>query len=93
MRALLGITNSIAVVLGAGCCSLLGMLPLTAVLIFLRDPQYFPTYLLAAVLSAPGLAALFAIYRDHPGLSSASARARRQAVDSMTEHGSLCRIG
>lgn len=87
MRALLGIANSIAVVLGAGCCSLLGMLPLVAVLIFLRDPQYFPTYLLAAVLSAPGLAALFAIYRDHPGLSSASARARRQAVDSMTERG------
>ena len=87
MRALLGITNSIAVVLGAGCCSLLGMLPLAAVLIFLRDPQYYPTYLLAAVLSAPGLAALFAIYRDHPGLSSASARARRQALDSMTERG------
>ena len=87
MRALLGITNSIAVVLGAGCCSLLGMLPLAAVLIFLRDPQYYPTYLLAAVLSAPGLAALFAIYRDHPGLSSASARTRRQALDSMTERG------
>ena len=87
MRALLGITNSIAVVLGAGCCSLLGMLPLVAVLIFLRDPQYFPTYLLAAVLSAPGLASLFAVYRDHPGLSSTTAQARRQVVASMMERG------
>ena len=87
MRALLGITNSIAVVLGAGCCSLLGMLPLVAALIFLRDPQYFPTYLLAAVLSAPGLASLFAVYRDHPGLSSTTAQARRQVVASMMERG------
>jgi len=62
---------------------------MVAVLIFLRDLQYFPTYLLSAVLSAPGLAALFAIYRDHPGLSSASARARRQAVDSMSKAANL----
>lgn len=87
MRALLGVTNSIAVVLGSGFCTLIGMLPLILVLVFAQSPDYYPAYLLAGVLSAPGLAALFAIFRDQPGLASSSTTIRIHILETMEAEG------
>lgn len=87
MRALLGVANSIAVILGLGCCALIGMLPLVLVTVFMEGLDYYPAFLMASVLSAPGLAALFAIFRDQPGLASSSTRVRIRVAESMAHEG------
>lgn len=87
MRALLGVTNSVAVVLGSGFCTLIGMLPLVLVLVFMQSPEYYPACILSCVLSAPGLAALFAVFRDHPGLASSSTAIRFHVLETMEEEG------
>ncbi|BDR52390.1 hypothetical protein KIM372_02970 [Bombiscardovia nodaiensis] len=85
MFALMGLVGSIYVLLIAGWCAIVGTLPMGLVLFFVHDPSYYPLYLLAAWLSAPGLAALFAIFRDQPSLASWNAALRQQLAVEKTQ--------
>ncbi|NMM93686.1 hypothetical protein [Bifidobacterium oedipodis] len=70
------VVNTILVLLESSLCLFIGMLPLLLVVFAVRDLTYWPTYLLAAWLSMPGLTALFAMFRDQPMLFSINAETR-----------------
>lgn len=70
------VVNTILVLLEASLCLIIGMLPLVLVIFLVRDLTYWPTYVLAAWLSIPGLTALFAMFRDQPTLLSSDAETR-----------------
>ncbi|OXN00139.1 hypothetical protein Tam10B_1613 [Bifidobacterium vansinderenii] len=72
----LTVANSIFVILALGWCTLVGMLPLLLVSGFVHDVTYYPLYLTALALSAPGIAALFAVFRDQPTLFSGNSALR-----------------
>ncbi|MBT1166041.1 hypothetical protein JS539_04485 [Bifidobacterium simiarum] len=72
----LTVANSIFVLLAVGWCSLIGMLPLVAVIGFVHDLTAYPLLLAAFALSAPGIAAMFAVFRDQPTLFSRNAAIR-----------------
>ncbi|BDR55200.1 hypothetical protein KIMH_13110 [Bombiscardovia apis] len=80
MFAIMGLVSSIYVLLIAGWCMLVGTAPLLAVVFLVRDLSYYPLYILAALLSAPGLAAMFAVFRDQPSLASWDAALRQRLV-------------
>lgn len=68
MRAYLPIVNAIYVLLASSLCALEGCLPLALVWFLVPSFDYYPLFCVAAALSTPGLAALFAVFRDHPAL-------------------------
>ncbi|OZG58729.1 hypothetical protein BTIS_0450 [Bifidobacterium tissieri] len=72
----LTVANSIFVILALGWCSLVGMLPLLLVSGFVHDLSYYALYLVALALSTPGIAALFAVFRDQPTLFSGNSALR-----------------
>lgn len=75
-KAFTTVANSIYLMLMAGWLTLLCTLPLT-ICFALRVPiTYYPTYAGALALSAPGFAALFAIFRDQPTFGSRDAQLR-----------------
>ncbi|QOL32815.1 hypothetical protein [Bifidobacterium eulemuris] len=74
------VVNTVLVMLLAGLCLVVGMAPLFAVAFGVGDLSYWPGYIIAAALSAPGLAAEFAVFRDHPTLFSANALSRRIGI-------------
>ena len=74
------VANSVYLMLMAGWLTLIGVLPFS-ILLFLRVPvSYYPTYALALALSAPGFAALFAVFRDQPTFMSRDAALRSKLV-------------
>ncbi|KFI47014.1 hypothetical protein [Bifidobacterium biavatii] len=82
--AFMRIVNSVTVILLAGICSLIASLPLVIVALVVNDLNYWPLYLAVGALSAPAVAALYAMFRDHPALSSHASRVR---IKLMTESG------
>ena len=75
------VANSIYLMLMAGWLTLIGVLPLS-ILLFLRVPiNFYPTYALALALSAPGFAALFAVFRDQPTFLSRDAALRSKLAE------------
>ncbi|MBW3093311.1 hypothetical protein KIH79_10350 [Bifidobacterium sp. 82T10] len=82
--AFMRIVNSVTVILLAGICSLIASLPLVIVALVVNDLNYWPLYLAAAAVSSPAVAALYAMFRDHPALSSHASRVR---IKLMTESG------
>lgn len=80
-QTMMGLVNSIYVLIMSGWCVLVGALPLTLVLLLIHDLQYWPTFVVAAALSAPGIAALFAVFRDHPALFARNAAVRASIID------------
>ncbi|MCH9276670.1 hypothetical protein JS533_010375 [Bifidobacterium amazonense] len=82
--AFMRIVNSVTVILLSGICCLIASLPLVIVALVVNDLNYWPLYLAAAAVSSPAVAALYAMFRDHPALSSHSSRVR---IKLMTESG------
>lgn len=70
------VVNTVLVLIESSLCLIVGMLPLVLALFLLPGGGYWPLFLLAAWLSTPGLAALFAIFRDQPVLFSSNATVR-----------------
>ena len=70
------VANSVYLMLMAGWLTLIAALPLTICFIARIPVTYYPTYAAALALSAPGFAALFAIFRDQPTLNSRDAELR-----------------
>ena len=70
------VVNTVVVVIEASLCLIAGALPLMVVAFTINDFAYWPLYIAAAILSMPGLAALFAIFRDQPTLLSMNASIR-----------------
>lgn len=58
------------VVLATGFAVLLGAFPLVCAVLFIRDLTFWPTYVLAAAVSAPSVAAGFAVFRDCPAVQT-----------------------
>ena len=75
------VANSIYLMLMAGWLTLIGALPLTVLLVMRLPIDYYPTYVLALALSAPGFAALFAIFRDQPTFLSRDAALRSKLAE------------
>lgn len=65
----------------AGWCALIGMMPLILVQFVVPNWHFYPVLLVALALSTPGIAALFAVFRDQPVLFSRVAEIRTQAMD------------
>lgn len=84
-QTFMGLANSIYVMLMSGWCLLVGALPLTLVLLLIHDLRYWPTYVAAMALSAPGFAALFAVFRDHPSLFARNAAVRAKVLEDASD--------
>lgn len=72
------IANTLMVIIEASLCLIVGALPLVVVAFAVNDFDYWALYTVAAALSMPGIAALFAIFRDQPTLLSMNASVRTQ---------------
>lgn len=72
------IANTLMVIIEASLCLIVGALPLVVVAFAVNDFDYWALYIVAAALSMPGIAALFAIFRDQPTLLSMNASMRTQ---------------
>lgn len=72
------IVNTLMVIIEASLCLIVGALPLVVVAFAVNDFDYWALYIVAAALSMPGIAALFAIFRDQPTLLSMNASVRTQ---------------
>lgn len=72
------IANTLMVIIEASLCLIVGALPLVVVAFAVNDFDYWALYIVAAALSMPGIAALFAIFRDQPTLLSMNASVRTQ---------------
>ncbi|AHJ22591.1 hypothetical protein B689b_0528 [Bifidobacterium breve 689b] len=72
------IANTLMVIIEASLCLIVGTLPLVVVAFAVNDFDYWALYIVAAALSMPGIAALFAIFRDQPTLLSMNASVRTQ---------------
>ncbi|MCZ4456664.1 hypothetical protein O4C76_06000 [Bifidobacterium breve] len=66
------------VIIEASLCLIVGALPLVVVAFAVNNFDYWALYIVAAALSMPGMAALFAIFRDQPTLLSMNASMRTQ---------------
>lgn len=75
------VANSVYLMLMAGWLTLVGALPLTICFLARLPVNYYPTYAAAIALSAPGFAALFAIFRDQPTFNSRDAELRIKLAD------------
>ncbi|MBT1162656.1 MULTISPECIES: hypothetical protein [Bifidobacterium] len=74
--AFMHIVNSVVVMILAGICCLIAALPLVIVMLVVNDLNYWPLYFAAAGLSSPAVAALYAMFRDHPALLARGSRVR-----------------
>lgn len=74
--AFMHIVNSVTVMILAGICCLIAALPLVIVMLVVNDLNYWPLYFAAAGLSSPAVAALYAMFRDHPALLARDSRVR-----------------
>lgn len=72
------IVNTMIVIIEASLCLIVGALPLVVVAFAVNNFDYWALYIVAAALSMPGMAALFAIFRDQPTLLSMNASMRTQ---------------
>ena len=72
------IVNTVIVIIEASLCLIVGALPLVVVAFAVNNFDYWALYIVAAALSMPGMAALFAIFRDQPTLLSMNASMRTQ---------------
>lgn len=72
------IVNTLIVIIEASLCLIVGALPLVVVAFAVNNFDYWALYIVAAALSMPGMAALFAIFRDQPTLLSMNASMRTQ---------------
>lgn len=72
------IANTLMVIIEASLCLIVGALPLVVVAFAVNDFDYWALYIVAAALSMPGIAAVFAIFRDQPTLLSMNASVRTQ---------------
>lgn len=72
------IVNTLIVIIEASLCLIVGALPLAVVAFAVNNFDYWALYIVAAALSMPGMAALFAIFRDQPTLLSMNASMRTQ---------------
>lgn len=85
--AFMHIVNSVVVMILAGVCCLVAALPLVIVMLVVNDLNYWPLYFAAAALSSPSVAALYAMFRDHPALLARGSRVRvKRMMDAETEH-------
>jgi uncharacterized membrane protein YesL len=82
--AFLTVANVVYLMLAMSVLTLIGCLPLVLALICVPDPSCYPILLAAAALSSPGIAAAFAVFRDHPVFMTA---ARRDARNALAESG------
>lgn len=62
----LTVANVVYLLLAMSVLTLIGCLPLVLAVIFVPGLSFYPLLLAAVALSAPGIAASFAIFRDHP---------------------------
>lgn len=76
----LTVANVVYVLLAMSLLTLLGCLPLVLAAVFVPDIRSYPVLLLAGALSAPGVAASFAMFRDHPVFLTS---ARRDALEAL----------
>lgn len=72
------IVNTMIVIIEASLCLIVGALPLVVVAFAVNNFDYWALYIVTAALSMPGMAALFAIFRDQPTLLSMNASMRTQ---------------
>lgn len=72
------IVNTLIVIIEASLCLIVGALPLVVVAFAVNNFDYWALYIVAAALSMPGMAALFAIFRDQSTLLSMNASMRTQ---------------
>ena len=80
----LTVANVVYLLLAMSALTLLGCLPMLLAIVFAADPSAYPLYLAAAALSAPGIAASFAVFRDHPVFMTTP---RREALAVLAESG------
>ncbi|MBT1173771.1 hypothetical protein JS528_10565 [Bifidobacterium sp. MA2] len=79
-NAFLAVANVVYLLLAMSLLTLLGCLPLVLAFALAPGLGFYPVYLLAAALCAPGVAASFAMFRDHPVFLTS---ARRDAMESL----------
>lgn len=89
--AFMHIVNSVTVMILSGICCLIGSLPLVIVMLMVNDLAYWPLYFAAAAISSPSVAALYAMFRDHPALLARGSRVRvkrfMEAENDAEHHG------
>lgn len=68
MQTYRSIVNALYVLLASSACAVIGCLPLMAAWVLVPGIDWYLPFCLAGAASAPGVAALFAIFRDHPAL-------------------------
>ncbi|MBW3080276.1 hypothetical protein [Bifidobacterium saguinibicoloris] len=83
-NAFLTVANVVYLLLAMSVLTLIGCLPLVLAFVFAPGLRFYPLVLAAAALSAPGVAASFAMFRDHPVFLTAS---RRDALNALAESG------
>lgn len=81
-NAFLTVANVVYLLLAMSILTLIGCLPLILAFVFAPGLGFYPLYLIAAALSAPGIAASFAMFRDHPVFLTS---ARRDALTALAE--------
>lgn len=75
------IAGGVYVLLMAGWCIFVGIIPLIAIWVVVQDVDYYPALTLALVLSSPGIAAGFALFRDQPTLFGRASKRRVRMFD------------
>ncbi|RSX53567.1 hypothetical protein D2E25_0890 [Bifidobacterium goeldii] len=80
--AFLTVANVVYLVLAMSLLTLAGCLPLVLAVIFAPSTAFYPLWIAAAALSAPGVAASFAIFRDHPVFMPAARRDALNVIES-----------
>ena len=81
----LTVTNVVYLLLAMSLLTMLGCLPLVLALVLVPGAGgAYPLFLFAGALSAPGVAASFAMFRDHPVFLTSSRRSAMEALAKAT---------
>lgn len=83
-NAFLAVANVVYMLLAMSVLTLAGCFPLLLALVLVPDFGFYPLLLAAAALCAPGIAASFAIFRDHPVFQTSS---RSDALSALADAG------
>ena len=81
-NAFLAVANVVYMLLAMLVLTLAGCFPLLLAFVFVPDFGFYPLFLAAAALCAPGIAASFAIFRDHPVFQTSS---RSDALSALAD--------
>lgn len=81
-NAFLAVANVVYMLLAMSVLTLAGCFPLLLAFVLVPDFGFYPLLLAAAALCAPGIAASFAIFRDHPVFQTSS---RSDALSALAD--------